>query len=71
MADLRMPEGLSECERQQWLEELRRQIVEETGQSEGVIEQQVPDGQPVWAMWGTTEAGPEPAPTSQDEAAAR
>lgn len=57
MADLRMPEGLSEPERQRWLEGLHRQLVEETGQAQGVVEQQVPGEQPVWAMWGTTEAG--------------
>lgn len=64
-----MPEGLSESERQQWLEQLRSQLVEETGQTQGVVEQQVPGGQPVWAMWGTTEADPEPALEAPDLAA--
>ncbi len=60
MADLRMPDGLSEGERQQWLEELRTQLIEETGQSHGVVEQQVPGEQPVWAMWGDMDVAPHP-----------
>jgi hypothetical protein len=55
MADLRMPEGLSESERQQWLEALRGQLIDETGQAAGVVEQDVPGEQPVWVMWGTDE----------------
>jgi hypothetical protein len=58
MPDLRMPEGLSEAERQQWLEALGRQLADETGQPSGVVEQQVPGGQPVWAMWWTDEPNP-------------
>ena len=51
-----MPDGLSEDERQQWLEGLRAELIEETGQTSGVVEQRVPGEQPVWAMWGTDPA---------------
>ena len=73
MADLRMPDGLSESERQHWLEDLRRRLVEETGQDSGVVEQHVPGEQPVWAMWGTSEPAPtiDPAPTTDEVAGAR
>jgi hypothetical protein len=37
-----MPEGLSESERQQRLEDLRHQLVEETGLLSGVVEQHLP-----------------------------
>ncbi|MGQ0575848.1 MAG: hypothetical protein ACT4RN_16835 [Pseudonocardia sp.] len=56
MADLRMPDGMSESERHEWLKQLGRQLVEETGKPGGVTEQQhVPGGQPVWAVWWTEE----------------
>lgn len=48
--------GLSDDERQRWLEELRAQLIEETGQPSGVVEQRMPGAQPVWAMWGTDPA---------------
>lgn len=59
MADLQMPDGLSESEQQHWLEQLGHQLVEETGKPQGVTEQQhVPGGQPVWALWWTEEPSP-------------
>jgi hypothetical protein len=64
MADLNMPEGLSEDERVEWLRRLGRQLVEETGQPSGVTENQpMPDGQPAWAIWWTVEPSPPPPAT--------
>lgn len=55
MADLNMPEGLTESERQQWLEDIARQLVEETGQPSGYVHQEVPGEQPVFGFWWTDE----------------
>lgn len=64
MADLNMPEGLSEDERVEWLRRLGQQLVEETGQPSGVTEDQPgPHGQPVWGIWWTEEPSPPPPAT--------
>jgi hypothetical protein len=57
MADLRMPDGLSDDEQVGWLNELGRQLVEETGLLHGTVDLEVPPGeQPAWVMWGITSA---------------
>lgn len=69
MVDLRMPEGLTEPERQRWLEDIARGLVEETGEPSGYVHQDVPGEQPVFGFWWTDElavSGEDTAPPAAD-----
>jgi hypothetical protein len=56
MVDLNMPEGMSDDERVQWLQELGAALVRATGQPQGMVEDPEGEhGQPVWAVWWSEE----------------
>lgn len=54
-----MPDGLSEQEQREWLLRVGQQIVAETGQPSGCVEDRTGPGQPSWIIWWTDDPAPD------------